>query len=110
MVPAPRDRTTAFVDTDDVAAVATAALLDPSPGPARYVRHARRAGMPWAMVAVTAGIHTVARAGRAAGLTGDVLEVTGRPPTDLTAFARRERGAWLPPASEAAPLGMLPSP
>lgn len=137
---------TAFVDTDDVAAVATAALLDPSkhagrawtptgpealtydqvaqvlsaelgrpvryvrPGLARYVRHARRAGMPWAMVAVTAGIYTVARAGRAAGLTGDVLEVTGRPPTDLTAFARRERGAWLPPASEAAPLGMLPSP
>ena len=62
------------------------------------------------MVAVTAGTYTVVRAGRGAGLTGDVLEVTGRPPTDLTAFARRERAAWLPPAGEAALLGMLPGP
>ena len=77
---------------------------------ARDVWHARRAGMPWPMVAVTAGRYTVARAGRAARSTGDVLEVTGRPPTDLTAFARRERAAWLPPAGEAALLGMLPGP
>ena len=66
--------------------------------------------MPWAMVTVTAGTYAVATAGRAARLTGDVLEVTGRPPTDLTASARRERAAWLPPAREAAPLQKSPGP
>jgi len=124
---------TAFVDTVDVAAVATAALLDPQrhagrvwtptgpaaltydqvaavlsaelgrpiryrrPGLLRYVRHARASRMPWAMVAVTSGIYTVARLGRAAGLTDDVLTVTGRPPLDLRAFVRRERARWRTP-------------
>ncbi len=123
---------TAFVDTADVAAVATAALLDPErhagrawtptgpealtydevaavlgaelgrpvryrrPGLLRYARHARASGMPWAMVAVTSGIYTVARLGRAAGLTDHVRTVTGRPPVDLRTFVHRERGAWLP--------------
>jgi uncharacterized protein YbjT (DUF2867 family) len=129
------DGATAFVDTEDVAAVAVAALLDPAthtgrawtptgpaaltyaevtgvlsrelgrpiaytrPGLLRYARHARRSGMPWGMVAVTAGIYTVARLGRAGGLTDDVRAVTGREPTDLAAFVRRERAAWLRPGA-----------
>ena len=64
------------------------------PGLPRYVRHARRRGMPWGMVAVTAGIYTVARLGRAGGLTDDVRTVTGRAPGDLAAFVHRERGRW----------------
>ena len=131
VVPAGRGAT-AFVDTQDVAAVAVAALLDPAghagrawtptgpaaltydqvaavlsaelarpvryrrPGMVRYVRHARAGGMPWAMVAVTSGIYTLARLGRASGLTDDVAHVTGRPPTGLAAFVHREREAWLP--------------
>jgi len=123
---------TAFVDTQDVAAVATAALLAPGrhagrawtptgpealtydqvatvlsaelgrqvryrrPGLLRYVRHARASRMPWAMVAVTSAIYTVARLGRAADLTDDVRAVTGRAPADLRTFVHREREAWLP--------------
>jgi uncharacterized protein YbjT (DUF2867 family) len=122
---------TAFVDTEDVAAVAAEALLHPDvhagrawtptgpraltydevarvlsaelgrtvryrrPGLPRYVRHARRQRMPWPMVAVTCGIYTVARLGRAGGLTDDVRTVTGRDPVDLAAFVHRERSAWL---------------
>lgn len=129
VVPAGTGRT-AFVDTEDVAAVAAAALADPDahagrawtptgpqalgydevaavlsaelgrtvryarPGLPRYVRHARSGGMGWPMVAVTAGIYTVARLGRAAGLTDDVLTVTGRAPTTLAQFAHRERDRW----------------
>lgn len=64
------------------------------PGLPRYVRHARAGGMPWPMVLVTGGIYTVARLGRAAGLTDDVRTVTGRPPTTLAEFVHRERDRW----------------
>jgi uncharacterized protein YbjT (DUF2867 family) len=65
----------------------------------RYARHARRdLGMTWPMVAVTAAIYTTARLGLAAGITGDVPTVTGRPPASLRDVAVRERAAWTPPA------------
>lgn len=61
------------------------------PGVASYALHARRRlGMPPAMVVVTSAIYTAARLGLAGGLTEDVLTVTGRPPTSLAEFARRE--------------------
>jgi uncharacterized protein YbjT (DUF2867 family) len=61
----------------------------------RYARHAHRTlGLPWPMVAVTAGIYTTARLGLAAGLTDDVRAVTGRPPASLRDVAERERAAW----------------
>lgn len=67
------------------------------PGLGRYAIQARRdLAMPWAMVLVTAAIYTVARLGRASGLTDDVRTVTGRPPTSFADFAHRERTAWLP--------------
>ncbi len=125
------DGRTAFVAARDVAAVATAALLDPAshrgrawtttgpealtyaevaavlsgvlgrtiryrrPGAARYARHARSVlGLPWGMVAVTTAIYTVARLGRAGGLTDDVREVTGRDPLDFKTWAGGHRGAW----------------
>ena len=122
---------TAFVAADDVAAVAAAALLDPSthegkawtptgsealtydevagiltdvlgrpirytrPGALRYLRHASRTlGMPRGMALVTTAIYTVARLGRAGGLTDDVQRVTGHPPTVLCDWARAHRAAW----------------
>lgn len=67
------------------------------PGIPAYVRHARdRLGMDPAMAATTAVIHATARLGVAGRLTGDVREVTGRAPTSLREFARRERRTWDP--------------
>ena len=122
---------TSFVAAHDVAAVATAALLDPvahrnrawtPTGPAaltyeqvaailsaeldrpiryrrlgalRYFRHARRKlGMPTAMAGVTTAMYTVARLGRAGGLTDDVQQVTGRPPLGFAEWAHLQRAAW----------------
>ena len=63
----------------------------------RYAKHARNVlEMPWGMVFITAAIYTTVRLGLAAGLTDDVLTVTGRPPGTLAAFAHRERDAWIP--------------
>lgn len=123
---------TAFVDVNDVAAVAVSALIEPErhgkaawtptgpraltyaevattltdvlgrpisyarSGLVRYARHARRVlGMPWGMVAVTSAIYTVARLGRAGGLTDDVRLMTGRAPTSFREFAEREASAWV---------------
>lgn len=131
VVPAGRGAT-AFVDAQDVAAVAVAALLDPGrfrhtawtptgpqaltyeqvaailtgvlgrpihytrPSALEYAGHARRVlGMPWGMVAVTTAIYSVARFGRAGGLTDDVRAGTGRDPVRFEEFASRERSAWV---------------
>lgn len=65
------------------------------PGAIRYLRHARRTlHMPWAMVAVTTAIYTVARIGRADGLTDDVHQVTGRPPRSFAEFAAANAHLW----------------
>ncbi len=122
---------TSFVAARDVAAVASAALLDPGqhrnrawtptgsaavsyyaaaaimsaalghridyrrPGIPSYALHARRdLGMPWSMVVTTIGIYTVARLGRAAGLTDDVQAVTGREPITLREWAVEHREVW----------------
>jgi len=67
----------------------------PRPGLVRYARHARRVlGMPWGMVGVTCAIYTIARLGRAGGLTGDVLVVTGHDPVSFREFAEREAECW----------------
>lgn len=84
---------------DDVAQVLSDVLGRPityqRPGILRYARHARTAlGMPWAMVAVTSAIYTVARLGRADGLTDDVQTVTGRAPTSLADWAIQHRHHW----------------
>jgi uncharacterized protein YbjT (DUF2867 family) len=123
---------TAFVAAADVAAVATAALLDPAahrnrawtptgpealtyaevaailtevlgrpvrytkPGVLRYARHARSTlGMPLGMVLVTTAIYSVARLGKAGGLTDDVARVTGRPPVPFRDWAAQHRDAWV---------------
>ena len=65
------------------------------PGLLRYARHARTVlSMPWGMVAVTCAIYTIARLGRAGGLTDDVRAVTGSAPVSFREFAEREAGAW----------------
>ncbi|WP_158041243.1 MULTISPECIES: NmrA family NAD(P)-binding protein [Kocuria] len=67
------------------------------PGIRAYVRHARhQLGMDPAMAATTAAIHATARLGLAGRLTGDVRAVTGRAPTSLREFARRESRVWAP--------------
>ena len=83
----------------EVAAQLTAVLGRPvvydRPGALRYALHARRRlGMPWGMVGVTTAIYTVARLGRAAGLTDDVRAVTGHGPRSFLEFARREAATW----------------
>ena len=132
VMPAGQGRT-AFVDAEDVAAVAAEALLDPrrhggraysptgsealtygevagiltavlgrpirytAPGLVRYaVQATRQLGMPPGMVAMTSVVYTTARLGLAAGLSDDVQQVLGRPPTTLTAFVQRERAAFTP--------------
>ena len=70
------------------------------PGILRYALHAKRSlDMPWGMVAVTTAIYTIARLGRAGGLTHDVVLVTGRPPVAFLEFAERERASWSPRSS-----------
>lgn len=69
----------------------------PRPGLLRYARHARTVlGMPWGMVGVTCAIYTIARLGRAGGLTDDVRTVTGNNPTSFRDFAEREATTWAP--------------
>lgn len=66
-----------------------------NPGIVHYARHARRAlDMPWGMVAVTTAIYTLARMGRADGLTDDVARATGRTPTSFETFARVHADTW----------------
>jgi uncharacterized protein YbjT (DUF2867 family) len=65
------------------------------PGALRYARHAHQhLGMPVGMVGVTTAIYTVARLGRASGLTDDVRQVTGREPTTFAAWAHQHRDIW----------------
>jgi uncharacterized protein YbjT (DUF2867 family) len=65
------------------------------PGALRYARHAHQElGMPAGMVAVTTAIYTIARLGRASGLTDDVRQVIGREPMSFAAWAHQYRDAW----------------
>ena len=50
--------------------------------------------MPLPMVAVTTAIYSVARFGRADGLTDDVRTVTGRPPQGFATWAAAHTEAW----------------
>ena len=84
---------------DEVAAELTAVLGRTirygRPGAVRYIRHARSyLGMPAAMALVTTAIYTVARLGKAGGLTDDVRTVTGREPVSFRHWAVAHRDAW----------------
>jgi uncharacterized protein YbjT (DUF2867 family) len=86
---------------DDVAEVLTEVLgrtiRYTRPGVLRYLRHARTVlGMPTAMALVTTAIYTVARVGKAGGLTEDVRTVTGREPVSFQEWAVANREAWTP--------------
>jgi len=73
-------------------------ISDARPGALRYAWHAhRRLGMPWGMAAVTTAIYSVARLGKADGLTDDVRTVLGREPIGFQAWARANAGAWRRP-------------
>jgi len=75
------------------------------PSVVRYAGHARRTlGMPWGMVGVTTAIYTVARLGKAGGLTDDVHTVTGRDPVAFREWAEQNRRLWARP-----PAGTTPS-
>lgn len=136
LMPAGRGRT-AFVDAEDVAAVAAVALTEPArfgsaawtltgsealtygevagiltavlgrairypqPGLLSYAVGARRhLGLSPAMIAATSMVYTTARLGLAAGLTGEVERILGRPPTTMAAFVERERASFAPLTSE----------
>lgn len=69
------------------------------PGAVRYLAHATRTlGLPVGMALVTTAIYTVARFGRAGGLTDDVLRVTGQPPIGFEQWAHDHRDRWMPGA------------
>lgn len=70
-----------------------------APGLLRYARTARAWGMPAAMVAVTSVVYSTARLGLAAGLTDDVLTLTGRRPATVRAVLERQRAAFVPGAA-----------
>lgn len=85
----------------EVAGILTAVLGRPirydQPGLLRYLVRARRElDLPPGLVAMTSVVYTTARLGLAAGLTGEVARLLGRPPTTLTEFVRRERAAFEP--------------
>jgi uncharacterized protein YbjT (DUF2867 family) len=68
------------------------------PGALRYALHAKQVlGMPWAMVGVTTAIYTVARLGRAGGLTQDVRTVTGHEPVAFADWAADQAHRWARP-------------
>ena len=65
------------------------------PGALRYAAHARNTlDLPWGMVAVTTAIYTVARVGRAGGITDDVHTVTGHRPRTFAEFAASNVHLW----------------
>ncbi len=83
----------------EVAGIMTAVLGRPiryaQPGLVRYALRARRElAMPLGLVGMTSAVYTTARLGLAAGLTGEVARLLGRPPTTLTEFVRREHLAF----------------
>ncbi len=83
----------------EIAQILTGTLGRPiryaEPGVLRYARHARRTlVLPWPKVAVTAAIYTMARLGKAGGLTDDVHQVTGRDPVPFETFAREHAEVW----------------
>lgn len=66
------------------------------PGLPRYLVHAvRTLGLPLPMAMVTAAIYTVARLGKADGLTGDVQTVTGHEPILFEDWALAHKAVWM---------------
>lgn len=65
-----------------------------APGPFAYWRHARSGAMSPGMAAITLAIYTAARLGLAAGLTEDVLRVTGSAPLSVPTFVAQHRAVW----------------
>jgi uncharacterized protein YbjT (DUF2867 family) len=63
-----------------------------------WVRGAVEHGLPADYAGLLAALLGEVRAGRAAGTTGEVREVTGRPPTAFAEVARREAAALVPAA------------
>jgi len=65
------------------------------PGAWRYAAHARRVlGLPWGMVGVTTALYTIARLGRAAGVTDDVRLATGTAPISMGQWAAENAEVW----------------
>lgn len=88
---------------DEVAALLSEVVGRPvryrAPGLIAYARRARSWGMGAGTVAVTSVVYSTARLGVAAGLTGDVLAVTGHRPASVRDVLERDRAAF-----ERAPL------
>jgi uncharacterized protein YbjT (DUF2867 family) len=83
----------------EVASILTDVLGRPirygKPGAIRYLRHAtKELDLPITMALVTTAIYTVARLGRASGLTDDVRTVTGTAPIAFADWAAEHRSVW----------------
>ena len=83
----------------EVASILTDVLGRPirydKPGVIRYLLHAtQQLDLPPAMALVTTAIYTVARLGKADGLTDDVRTVTGTAPIAFADWATEHRSVW----------------
>ena len=84
----------------EVASILTDLLGRPirygKPGAIRYLLHAtKQLDLPLAMALVTTAIYTVARLGKAGGLTDDVRTVTGTAPIAFADWAAENRSTWM---------------
>ncbi|MFB6202694.1 MAG: SDR family oxidoreductase [Halorhabdus sp.] len=60
----------------------------------RFVRHSRSIGRPWGLTLVMAGLYTTARLGLAGRVSDDAGRVLGRPPAELSSWAKTNRDAF----------------
>lgn len=64
------------------------------PGVLRFIRDQQAKAVPLGMALIMTALYTVQRLGGAAEMTDDVFRITGREPTDFSAYAQRNRELW----------------
>lgn len=60
----------------------------------RFIVRMRKRGFPWQFIGVMVGIYTVARLGRAGGITSDTQDLLGRAPITFRQFALDNERCW----------------
>lgn len=63
---------------------------------ARYLRHVRRQGAPWARAVVQTLLHVGLRSGQAEAVDPTLPRLLGRPPRSLQEYIHEHRATWAP--------------